>query len=140
MRGLLFERMDRYLRSLWYIANDGIDSYSLTVYCHVIVCMQPYSNDLINNNTKSRCIEAKLKGKLLNAIGNNTLHWFIYYEQYFLFDTLFVYTLYYRINIFTAVSDWFISSFVSLTYMEKVLNRFREFYLSESLSRHQIQN
>ena len=54
------------LRSLWYIVKDGIDSYSLTVYCHVIVCMQPYSNDLINNNTKSRCIEAKLKGKLMN--------------------------------------------------------------------------
>ena len=132
--------MDCYLRPLWYIVNDGNDSYSLTVYCHVIVCMQPYSNDLINNNTKSRCIEAKLKGKFLNSIGNNTLHWFIYYEQYFLFDTLFVYTLYYRINIFTAVSDWFISSFVSLTYIEKVLNRFREFYLSESLSRYQIQN
>ena len=63
-----------YLRSLWYIVSNSIDSYSFTVYCHVIVCMQPYSNDLINNNTKSRCIEAKLKGKLLNSIGNNTLH------------------------------------------------------------------
>ena len=63
-----------YLRSLWYIVINSIDSYSFTVYCHVIVCMQPYSNDLINNNTKSRCIEAKLKGKLLNSIGNIILH------------------------------------------------------------------
>ena len=51
-----------------------------------------------------------------------------------------MYTLYYQMNIFAAVFDLFMSAFVSLTYIEKVLNRFREFYLSESLSRYQIQN
>ena len=74
IQGLLFQSMDCYRRSLWYMVSNGNDSYSFTVYCHVIVCMQPYSNDLINNNTKSRCIEAKLKGKLLNSIGNIILH------------------------------------------------------------------